>query len=201
MSNRFCCKTTDWDLSLWQQGAAHSWQHSQISWARVTGSITFLPEIHFVSPSALDFFFFLVLHFGINKLQTRQPCVAAPQSPSSSGEQPLSEEFPILISLCFSPWVRAIQVQSALTCVRNGLLLHMKISWLNFWKWWSFSPLHPQRIPCLAPSPAHCWMAVSAIPACWLNSWKRLKCTSDQISLNIPAWATSMLWLHTWTLF
>lgn len=64
MSNTFCCKTTDWDLSSWQQGAAHSWQHSQISWAHVTGSIAFGPEIHFVSPLALDFFF-LVCTWGL----------------------------------------------------------------------------------------------------------------------------------------
>lgn len=55
MSNTFCCKTTDWDLSSWQQGAAYSWQHSQISWAHVSGGIAFLPEIHFVFPSALEF--------------------------------------------------------------------------------------------------------------------------------------------------
>lgn len=52
-------------------------------------------------------------------LQTQQPCVAAPQSPSSSGEWPLCEGLTIPISLCFSPCERAIQAQSALTCCKK----------------------------------------------------------------------------------
>lgn len=197
MSNTFCCKTTHWDLSLWQQGAAHSWQHSQISWAHHRQHC-FSAWNTFCFPFCFIFVPYLVFHFGITNCKPSSHVLLPLKVTSSSGEWPLSEDLTILISLCFSPWVRAVQAQSALTCVRNGLLLHKKISWLKrpgFWKWWSFSPLHPQRT-CLAPSPAHCWMAVSAIPEYWPNSWKLLKCTSDQTSLSTPAWATSMLWLH-----
>lgn len=70
-------------------------------------------------PLLLQIFFFFGIALQDYYLQTQQPCVAAPQSPSSSGEWSLREGLTILISPCSSLCERANQAQSALTCCKK----------------------------------------------------------------------------------
>lgn len=198
-SDTCCCETTAWDLSSLQQGAAHSWQNSQPSWAHVSGGFAFLPEIRFVSPSAFDYFFYTL------------------GSPTANPAAMCCLPLKVTAPLADGPWARTSLSSSHCAfhlryeqsskanqhwpVAMNGpLQLHGKMSWLkgpDLWTWWSFSPPHPQRSTYRAPSPvvAAGWLSVQLLQHAGLvvEDYQNAVLTRRAISLNTLA---QLLLLH-----